>query len=88
MLLLEIEKQARKLSKPDMMRLVQDVAGWMGEQEHDIYPALNVPAIDDSVMAGKYDHHAMTDAADKLNAAKASTMPIRWNDSELTIIKV
>ncbi|MCP4400284.1 MAG: hypothetical protein GY801_23625 [bacterium] len=88
MLLLEIEKQARKLSKSDMVRLVQDVAGWLGEQEPDIYPALNVPAIDDRVMTGKYDLDAMTDAADKLNAAKATTMPIRWDDSELTIIKV
>ncbi len=90
MLLIEVEKQAKKLSKSDMVRLVQDVAGWLGEQEADMYPALNVPAIDDRVMTGKYDLDAMSDAAKKLNAAiQTPSRPICWDDdSNVTYIQV
>lgn len=90
MLLVEIEKQAKKLSKSDMVRLVQDVAGWLEEQDADIYPALDVPAIDERFMMEKYDLNAMSDAAKKLNAAiHTPSRPICWDDdSNVTYIHV
>ena len=48
MLLMEVEKQARKLSRPDKERLIRDVQEWLKEEtspEQDVYPALSPPDI-------------------------------------------
>ncbi len=48
MLLIEVEKQARTLSKSDKKQLIRDIQEWLKEEaspEQDGYPALSIPAI-------------------------------------------
>ena len=68
MLLVEVEKQARKLSKSDKMRLIQDVQQWLKDENelpnHDIYPAVDVPELDKEFPSWKYDFDEMAKVAD------------------------
>lgn len=48
MLLIEVKKQARKLSKSDKEQLIRDVQAWLKEEsgpEKSVYPALSIPDI-------------------------------------------
>lgn len=93
MLLMEVEKQAKKLSKSDKVRLIQDVQRWLEEEvgvpEQGIYPAMNVPEIDQEFPVWKYDFDEMAKVVEHLNATKATlTRPTDFDESQMTFIDV
>lgn len=95
MLLIEIEKQAKKLSMSDKKQLIRDMQQWLKEEaepQSHMYPAVDVPD-----MAGDYvdwklhpdfNWEEMHDAAEKLQAVKsAMTGPTRLNESALIFVE-
>lgn len=90
MLLMEVEKHAKKLPKSDLRKLIQDIQVWLkDEPDPDIYPALHVPAIDGEFQTGKYDLENMTGAAENLKAALASQKgPDTFDESRMTFVDV
>lgn len=90
MLLLDLEKQTEKLSKPELRQLFQHIQSLLKDKpDPDMYPALHVPAIDDEFSAGKYDLENMTGAAERLKAALASQKgPDTFDESRMTFIDV
>ncbi len=93
MLLMEVEKQVKKLSKSDKMRLIQDVKRWLEEETglsgQSLYPAMTVPEIAQDFPTWKYDFDEMTKVAKKLNTYKSTlTRPAEFDESQMTIIDV
>ena len=93
MLLMEVEKQARKLSKSDKVRLIQDVQQWLKDEnglpDHDIYPAVDVSELDKEFPSWKYDFDEMAKVAENLNAYKATlTRPAEFDESQMIFVDV
>lgn len=95
MLLMEIVKQAKKLSTSDKEQLIHDMQTWLKDEakpKSNMHPADDAPDMISEYVDWKlhpdFNWNDMYDAAEKLQSVKsAMTGPTRLDESELIFVE-